>query len=79
MRLILNTASKVCKFPGRAYLVIQLLLFFSKSRIAKVQTLHFRNLNFEQNCYFNGGIDTYPLESVAILLNLKAQRKSSQG
>ena len=33
-------------------------MFFTKFKISKVQTLNFRNLKFEKNCSYIGGVDT---------------------
>ena len=43
--------------------------FLTKFHFSKIQTLKFRNMKFEKNCSYIGGVDTYPPESVAILLN----------
>ena len=68
--LIFNTASKVFKFPGHASSYSIFNNVFTKFHISKVQTLNLINLKFEQNCYYIGGVDTYTLKSVAILLNI---------
>ena len=33
-------------------------MFFTKFKISKVQTLNFRNMNFEKKCSHVGGVDT---------------------
>ena len=68
--LIFNTTPKVCKFPGHASSHSIFIIIFTVINISKVQTLKFRTLKFDQNCSYIGGLDTYPLQSVAIFLNL---------
>ena len=36
---------------------IQFDKFFAKAHISKVQTLNLRNIKFEQNCSYIGGVD----------------------
>ena len=69
--LIFNTASKVWKFPGHASSHSFFIDFFTKFQISTVQTLNIRNLKFEKNCPYIGGVYTYPMQSVAITFNLK--------
>ena len=57
------------KFPGHASSHSTFNIFL-KFYISKVQTLKFRNLKFEQNCSYIGGVDTYTLHSVDTLFNL---------
>ena len=66
--LLFNTASKVCKSPGHAS-IHPYYNFLLKFQISKVHTLNFRNMKFEPNCFYIGGVDTYPVQSVAILFN----------
>ena len=58
--LILNTASKVFKFPGHASNHSTFNIFFTKFQIFKVQKLNFRNLKFEK-------IDSILMEYIRIL------------
>ena len=65
-----NTALKVCKFNSLTWSHSVFDIFLLKFHISKVQTLNFRNLKFEQNCSYIGGVNTRPLKIVAILFNL---------
>ena len=47
----------MCKFPGHAYIHSIFDIFFAKAHIYKVQTLNLRNVKFEQNCSYIGGVD----------------------
>ena len=76
IRLILNTASKVCKFPGLVS-SHSFLTFLPKFQISKVQALNFKNLEFEQNCFYIGGGYTRPLKIVATLFNLTVYLSTS--
>ena len=72
--LILTLPQKCANFLDM-HLCIAFLNFFTKFQIYKVQTLNFINLEFEQNCSYIGGADTYPLQIVTILLNLTVQER----
>ena len=72
--IILNTASKMCKFTGRAS-THSIFNLFNKFQISKVQALNFRNMEYENHWSYIGGGDTYPLQIVALLFNLIVQYK----
>ena len=75
IRLFFNSASKVCKFLGHASSHSIFDTFPTKFQISKFQTLNLSNLKFDQNCSHDGGVDTYPPQSVAILFNHTAGRR----
>ena len=64
--IIFNTASKVCKFTVHA----SSHSIYTKCWVSKVQTLNFINPKFVKNYSFIGVVDTYYLQSIAILFNL---------
>ena len=68
--LVYNTDSKVFKFPGLVSSNSIFNIVLLKFHISKVQTLNFRYMKFQKNCFYIGGGDTRPLQIVAVLFNL---------
>ena len=68
--LVYNTDSKVFKFPGLVSSNSIFNIVLLKFHISKVQTLNFRYMKFQKNCFYIGGGDTMPLQIVAVLCNL---------
>ena len=53
-----NDSSKVYKFPGHEFSHSIFNTFSTNFHIFKVQTLKFRNIKFEKNCSYIGGVYT---------------------